>query len=102
MDGTCGHELAAAGTALPMQAAGDCRQAVCDGNGEAILQNDDSDLPDDKNPCTDDVCAAGVPSNPNKAPGTACGIDLLCNGAGVCVGCITPASCPGTPRAYAA
>ena len=58
-----------------------------------MIVNDDTDLPVDGNACTDDVCTAGVPSNPNLSSGTTCGTNLMCNGQGACVGCITAANC---------
>ncbi len=50
---------------------------------------------DDMNACTDDFCAAGVPSNPPKAAGTSCGGALVCDAAGACVGCNAATDCPG-------
>ena len=38
----CGFDFAAAGTALPVQTAGDCLQAVCDRNGNAASIPDDT------------------------------------------------------------
>jgi hypothetical protein len=48
------------------------------------------------NACTDDVCTAGVPSNPPRAQGTTCGGALVCNATGTCVGCNAASDCPGT------
>ena len=94
--GQCGIDFAAAGTALPTQTAGDCKQAVCDGAGATTVANDNTDVPDDSNACTDDVCTAGVPSNVNKATGAVCGAGLVCDAAGACVGCNAPSDCPGS------
>lgn len=99
--GVCGFDFAAADTPLPTQTAGDCKIKVCDGNGAQIDNNDDADLPDDSNACTDNVCTAGVPSNPNLTQGTNCGTSgtgdpLLCDDMGQCVGCNTGTDCPGT------
>jgi hypothetical protein len=94
--GTCGMTNAAAGTALAAQTAGDCQEVQCDGAGGTTSANLDTDLPDDGNPCTGDVCTAGVPSNPNAAAGTTCGTDLVCDGAGHCTGCVAAGDCPGT------
>ena len=101
IDGACGFDFAPAGTALPVQDAGDCKKAVCDGMGATVAENDDIDLPDDSNACTDDLCTAGVASNPAKPQGTSCGTagngdPLVCDAAGVCVGCNAPSDCPGT------
>ena len=58
-----------------------------------MIVNDDGDKPVDGNACTDDVCTAGVPSNPILSTGTTCGTNLMCNAQGACVGCITAANC---------
>jgi hypothetical protein len=91
--GVCGIANTAAGTPLAVQIAGDCKRNQCDGAGAAVVANDDLDKPVDGNTCTDDVCTAGVPSNPNVPQGTTCGPSLMCNAQGACVGCITAANC---------
>lgn len=93
--GACGFAHTASGTPLSQQTAGDCKRTECDGLGGTIETTDDGDLPDDGNPCTRNVCTAGVPSHPFAPLGTSCGEGLICDGAGACVGCITPADCPG-------
>jgi EGF domain len=95
VQGTCGHDFTAAGTALPIQTTGDCKQDVCDGKGATLPQNLDTDVHDDMNACTDDLCMAGVPSNPPKTQGTSCGGALVCDATGTCVGCIAATDCPG-------
>jgi len=91
--GACGIANTAMGVLVPNQTPGDCKRTVCDGNGAPMTISDDLDLPVDGNSCTGDVCAAGVPSNPNLSTGTTCGTDLMCNGQGACVGCVTAANC---------
>ena len=91
--GVCGVANTAAGTALSTQTPGDCKRSQCDGSGGSMVVNDDSDKPVDGNTCTDDVCTAGVPTNPKLASGTTCGTNLMCNAQGACVGCITAANC---------
>jgi hypothetical protein len=93
--GACGTENIAAGTVVATQAPGDCRQNQCDGNGNVTAVADDTDVPFDNNPCTIDVCAGGVASNPAAPPGFACGGGNVCDGAGACIGCITASDCPG-------
>jgi len=93
INGTCGMALVAAGTPLAMQNAGDCKVSQCDGTGQGVIVNDDNDKPVDGNPCTADVCTAGVATNPTLSTGTTCGTNLMCNGQGACVGCITAANC---------
>ena len=63
-----------------------------------MVVNDNADVPADGNACTDDICTAGVPSNPNLSAGTTCGTNQMCNGQGACVGCLTAANC-GTDTA---
>lgn len=91
----CGIQFAAAGKAVSAQFTGDCQQIVCDGQDAVIQQADSTDIPDDSNPCTLDVCTAGVPSHPAAASGTSCGVGLTCNNLGNCIGCTGPADCPG-------
>lgn len=76
-------------------ALGDCKKSSCDGNGNVVLANDNTDVPTDGNLCTADVCTNGTPSNP-PAPNTAkCGPTLMltCDGLGQCTGCTTSADC---------
>ena len=40
---------------------GDCKQAVCDGDGNTIKGHDDTDVPTDDEVCTDDSCFGGAP-----------------------------------------
>jgi hypothetical protein len=89
----CGVSNAAAGKLLAIQLAGDCRQNQCDGDGNTKTVNDDTDVPVDNNVCTQDLCTNGSPSNPPLSKGTSCGTNLMCNGAGACVGCVTAADC---------
>lgn len=83
------------GTAVPSQTAGDCQQVVCDGNGATKSQADDADLPNDGKECTDDTCAAGVPTFTPKTLNVACGAGgaLFCDGNGACVGCTGNSQC---------
>jgi hypothetical protein len=78
---------------LTDQTAGDCVIALCVG-GVLVGNPDDADFPEDGNPCTFDVCNDGILSNLPLVGGTLCGVDLVCDGAGVCTGCATGADCP--------
>jgi hypothetical protein len=93
VSGACGISNTAAGMALTTQIPGDCKRSQCDGAGQAVVVNDDNDKPVDGNACTNDICSAGVPSNPNLPIGTNCGPSLMCNGSGACVGCVTASDC---------
>jgi plastocyanin len=92
VSGVCGVANAPAGTPLAAQVAGDCHRNQCDGNGDAFSAVDDGDVPEDGNACTQDLCAAGVPSNPPAPPHAPCPSGV-CDGAGACVGCVDGADC---------
>lgn len=75
-----------------IQAPGDCQVTACEGG---VLQSaaDDTDLPEDNNPCTDDTCQDGVPTNAPRT-GQPCGSgNGTCNDQGQCVGCVTALDC---------
>jgi hypothetical protein len=78
----------------PSQTDGDCLVVSCNA-GIAESTADDSDLPVDGKECTDDVCSAGAPSNPNVAGGTPCIQDggAVCFGDGRCTECFSTADC---------
>ena len=95
--GECGTEPVAAGTLAGNNMAGDCKVFQCNGQGTLEAIDDDADLPVDDKDCTDDVCTAGVPSNPPLASGEVCssGTGSLCDGTGNCVECLIADDCPG-------
>ena len=82
--GVCGASFAASGTLVAAQTAGDCRKNVCDGAGNTVSVNDDTDFLDDLNDCTMNICTNGIPSNPPEAAGTPCSVGV-CDGLGACV-----------------
>jgi hypothetical protein len=88
--------LVASGTPTSMQVQGDCHKNVCDGNGGVTSAVDNSDVPDDGNPCTTDACNGGTPQHQTLPAGTACGVGLTCAANGTCTGCAAPTDCPGT------
>ncbi len=91
----CGFDFKANGTPLTQQIVGDCKTAVCDGAG-ATTTIDAVDPLDDANSCTDDLCAAGVPTNVPAASGTPCSDPAggtLCDGNNACVECLVAADC---------
>jgi len=99
--GNCGTLPVANGTLLAAQTAGDCKKNTCDGAGSIVAAIDNTDLPVDANQCTDNVCMAGAPSNPNSAAGGACSQagGTKCDGAGACVECLSASTCPGVDTA---
>jgi hypothetical protein len=95
---TCGFSFTAAGTDAEPDATGNCRKAICDGNGGVTSTANDGDLPNDGNPCTDDTCASGAPSHPARPDGVSCvaaGGGAVCFG-GACVQCLNVNHCPGS------
>jgi hypothetical protein len=94
--GVCGEANSPGGTVLTVQTVGDCKQRQCAVDGTVSVVNDNTDVPDDKNPCTNDVCTAGTPSHTLVASGTSCGGANTCNATGQCIGCVFATDCPGT------
>jgi uncharacterized delta-60 repeat protein len=97
-DHACGTLNAAFGTPLKDQSDGDCKQAVCDGNGATTSINDATDTLDDAKQCTIDACKSGAVTHDAAIAGTVCseGGGTLCDGNGACVGCVSAANCaPG-------
>jgi hypothetical protein len=95
IQGVCGSANAPAQTPITTQTLGDCKTAVCDGQGAVTSSVNDGDVPADNEQCTSDICTAGVPSHPPLASGTACseGTGKLCDGAGKCVECLVDGDC---------
>ncbi|MGZ3450025.1 MAG: lamin tail domain-containing protein [Polyangiales bacterium] len=95
--GVCGVANRPVTTVLT-QTAGDCKIRKCDGAGAVTTVADDSDLPDDGNACTQDLCSAGVISHPPTGSGSPCsdGTKTKCDGSGACVECVVASTCPGT------
>jgi hypothetical protein len=78
-NGVCGLEYTAGPS--PSQVYGNCKTAMCDQTGTLTQVDDTTDVFDDGNPCTDDVCMNGKPKN-TLAKGKACSLGA---GTGVCV-----------------
>jgi len=79
------------------QVPGDCKVRYCT-NGVDGDTNDDADVPNDLNPCTDDICTAGVPSNSPLGPKKSCLLPApdetnVCDGNGACVECVDKDDC---------
>jgi hypothetical protein len=92
----CGVAFVANGTKLADPTAGDCKGLECDGAGNFQIVNDNTDIPTDTNPCTNDICSSGTPSHQPTSAGTSCGTGLVCDGASSCVECLSATTCPGT------
>ncbi|MFM9108436.1 MAG: hypothetical protein ACKOWF_17255 [Chloroflexota bacterium] len=69
---------------LPVQVAGDCLAAVCDGSGGVTHVADDADEPPGANPCVALGCETGSVISLPRPAGTPCGPGRTCDGAGAC------------------
>lgn len=72
VSGQCGRNDQPAGTVIASQIAGDCKVNKCDGAGNVVVSNDNTDVPVDGKQCTQDLCTNGTPSNPAQPAGTPC------------------------------
>jgi hypothetical protein len=87
--GTCVTDDTPSGMGDPGgQIAGDCKKIVCNGLGGTTTVPDDTDVPDDGNPCTQDTCSGGAVQHVPVASGTSCGAGLVCNGTTCAAGCV--------------
>jgi plastocyanin len=95
--GMCGTENVAADTPTTTQTMANCKLDVCDGMGAIISVDDNADIEDDNNSCTDDVCNAGTPEHAQLPAGTMCTDSggTVCSTAGVCVPCNLGTDCAG-------
>ncbi len=93
--GSCVLSVAPDGAPVATGAVqGDCKKNVCQGGKPAVLP-DDTDLVEDNNPCTMEMCNGGVKLSSPAPDGTACGSTgkLACVN-GLCEGCNTdPSAC---------
>ncbi len=93
--GVCGVDAKAMGTTIADMKAKDCKKSICDGGGDSTTAADPTDLPNDNNQCTDDICNVDEPKFTNKVDGFACTQmgGKFCK-AGACVACIVGTDCP--------
>ncbi len=85
-NGSCSSAPAPAGTTPPdTDSIGDCHAPVCSGTGSSTNTVDDTDVYDDGNACTIDICTDGVSSYTFAAAGTSCGASgETCSDNGLC------------------
>lgn len=100
VDGLC--KLRPSGPETPAfdQTTGDCRAEICDADGNVVKIPEASDVPNDANDCTEDVCLGDLASHSPIPFGTPCGFDdgHACDGNGVCAvaiggACASPEEC---------
>ncbi|MRG91257.1 hypothetical protein [Polyangium spumosum] len=87
-DGVCSHVALGDGP-LPGQTAGDCQRIDCVA-GAVVTMNDDVDVEDDGESCTNDACSMGAPVHPPEPNGTSC---LVGGAQGTCQGGACQVSC---------
>lgn len=94
-EGACAVEVAEAGAPATRQQVGDCRIAVCDGEGGTRDEADPLDVPRPLDTCSVGACDGDVPILAAAPEGTLCGEAglLLCDGEGRCAGCEEAADC---------
>ena len=80
MNGRCALAIRAS-KPIESQYPGDCKTTVCSPDGTLVEWSDPSDLPNDGNPCTYDLCKAGEPQNPPMPENHPCTGDAI----GICV-----------------
>ena len=93
--GACALAFQPAGAVVATQVTGDCKVNQCNGAGAVVSANDNNDTSSDNNACTADTCGNGAPMHPPLASGSACAQSggTMCDGAGLCVECVTSATC---------
>lgn len=82
---------------LIQETEGDCREDVCDGNGNVVARDDDGDTPPNDNPCLVVTCNQGAIDSTPADLDAPCGPGggSYCDGDGSCVECTSPSQCPG-------
>jgi len=79
-NGRCALDVRAS-QPIENQYPGDCKTTVCSPAGALVEWSDPSDLPEDGNPCTYDLCEAGEPQNPSMPENHPCTGESI----GICV-----------------
>jgi len=90
--GVCAHSVLSGPVPGYPQTEGDCMEHRCV-EGEEQDVEDNNDVPEDGQECTDDECIAGTPVHTPLAAGEECGGSYLCDGRGGCVQCLATRDC---------
>jgi len=91
-DGVCGMAFVPDGDPATAQTTGDCHTVICNGAGVGTNTIVGNDPIVDGDPCTQDLCTTGTPSNPLENPGFPCG-NGVCDATGACVDCLVAGDC---------
>jgi len=91
--GMCTSKFTSNGTIVNDPMPGDCKADACDGAGNIVTVNDDTDKPPpDGNQCTTESCNNGVPTVTNDPVGSSCQ-GGKCNNMAMCVECVADGDC---------
>ncbi len=93
VNGNCGFKSTKPNGPTDSQVYGDCHTIKCD-FGLVVNAVDDTDVYDDANACTEDLCAKGAPTNLPLAAGVECSMgSTVCDGKKACVECVSNSDC---------
>lgn len=95
-NGVCSLGFESNGLSINTNSPNDCVKHTCDGAGNVLTSNDDSEIPtDDANECTKDYCSQGTAVYEPVPAGSPCVQPLatMCNGLGDCVACVADSDC---------
>lgn len=93
INGHCGTKKNQEDGSTKSQVYGDCHELKCK-NGLLVDEENNNDVYDDANACTDDTCDNGVPKNLPRPSGDKCSMDTrVCDGQGACVECVSNTDC---------
>ena len=71
--GVCGSARGPPARCSPSRPPATASSRQCAADGTVAVVNDDTDVPDDRNPCTNDICTAGAASHTMMPSNTNCG-----------------------------
>ena len=93
VNGLCGYKKTQEDGSTKSQVYGDCHDLKCK-NGLLLDEENNNDVYDDANACTEDLCEKGVPTNKPVSAGEACTKGgTVCDGQGACVACTSNTDC---------
>ncbi|WP_437644349.1 hypothetical protein [Sorangium sp. So ce362] len=105
VDSRCGNAQCVGGvcrlkmTKALVQLVGDCKSRVCDPTGRILFEEDPTDVFNDANECTFDMCMGSEIANTPYSAGPSPGSAARCDGAGRRVECVTDEDC-GDPAIF--
>ena len=93
INGHCGYKKTQEDGSTKSQVYGDCHDLKCK-NGLLLNEENNNDVYDDANECTEDLCEQGAPTNKPRLAGDACTTGgVVGDGQGACVACVGNSEC---------